>query len=93
MIILFIKSKVQAYIYNRKIEREDFMEYTKDMILGKHYKEVHKVIRTKGTSWKGRLLKTIRMHKIATTAVVSAVIFVSIDVVLITNFIHILSLV
>lgn len=64
--MLFIKSKVQAYIYNRKIEREDFME---------------------------RLLKTIRMHKIATTAVISAIIFVSIDVVLITNFIHILSLV
>lgn len=64
--MLFIKSKVQAYIYSRKIEREDFME---------------------------RLLKTIRMHKIATTAVISAIIFVSIDVVLITNFIHILSLV
>lgn len=69
------------------------MEYTKDMILGKHYKEVHQVIRTKRTSWQSRLLKTIRMHKIATTAVISAIIFVSIDVVLITNFIHILSLV
>lgn len=69
------------------------MEYTKDVVLGKHYKEVHQVVITKGISWQSRLLKTIRMHKIATTAVISAIIFVSIDVVLITNFIHILSLV
>lgn len=69
------------------------MEYTKDVILGRHYGEVHKVVRSKGTSWKYRLLKIVKAHKIATTAVVSAVVFVSIDVVLITNFIHILSLV
>lgn len=69
------------------------MEYTKDMILGKHYKEVHKVVRPKGTSWKSKLLKMMKIHKIATTAVISAIIFVSIDVVLITNFIQILSLV
>lgn len=69
------------------------MMYTKDVIIGKHYKEVHKVTRTKGTSWKEKLLKKIRKHKIATTAVASAIIFISIDVVLITNFIHILSLV
>ena len=69
------------------------MEYTKDMILGKHYKEVHKGVRANETSWKGRALKIMQKHKLATTAVVSAIIFVSIDVVLITNFVHILSLV
>lgn len=69
------------------------MEYTKDMILGVHYDEVHKVIRTKGTSWKDRLLKVIKTHKFATTVVISAIIFISMDVVLITNFVHILSLV
>lgn len=69
------------------------MEYTKDMVLGKHYKEVRKVIKTKGTSWKSRALKVIKAHKIATTAVISAIIFISIDIVLITNFIQILSLV
>lgn len=69
------------------------MEYTKDMILGGHYGEVHKVVRRKRTSWSDKILKAIKAHKIATTAVVSAVIFVSIDVVLISNFIQILSLV
>lgn len=69
------------------------MEYTKDMILGVHYDEVHKVVKPKRTSYKERILKKVKSHKIATTAVISAIIFISIDVVLITNFIHILSLV
>lgn len=76
-----------------EIEREDFMEYTKDMILGGHYGEVHKVVKSKGTSWKYRLLKIIKTHKIATTAVISAIVFISIDIVLISNFVQILSLV
>ena len=93
VIILFIKSKIQAYINKEEIEREGFMEYTKDMILERRYNEVHKVVRAGGTSWKSRALKMVRSHKIATATVISAVIFVSIDMVLITNFIHILSLV
>ena len=69
------------------------MEYTKDVILGVQYGEVHKVAIPRGKSWKSKLLKAIKTHKIVTTAVVSAIVFVSIDVILVTNFIHILSLV
>ena len=65
------------------------MEYTKDMILGVHYNEVHKVVKTRGTSWKSRILKAIKTHKVATTVVISGMIFISMDVVLITNFIRI----
>lgn len=66
------------------------MEYTKDMILGVHYNDVNRVTKNKGTS---RVLQAIRAHKIITATVLSAVVFISIDVVLITNFFRVLSLV
>lgn len=66
------------------------MEYTKDMILGVRYNEVNRATKNKGTS---RVLQAIRDHKIITATVLSAVVFISIDVVLITNFFRVLSLV
>lgn len=66
------------------------MEYTKDMILGVRYNEVNRATKNKG---KSRVLQAIRDHKIITATVLSAVVFISIDVVLITNFFRVLSLV
>lgn len=65
------------------------MEYTKDMILGVRYEKDYDE-RKKG--WTSSFANTIKNHKFITTAVVSAVIFISIDVVLITNFFRILNM-
>ena len=69
------------------------MEHTKDMILEVHYGEVHNEMKTDGRRWTSRVLQTIRRHKIITTTILSAVVFISIDAVLITNFFRILTLV
>lgn len=69
------------------------MEYTKDMILGVRYSDVHGVVKNRATKWTSRVLQAIRNHKIITATVLSAVVFISIDVVLITNFFRVLSLV
>lgn len=65
------------------------MEYTKDMILGVRYEKGYNE-RKKG--WTSSIANAIKNHKIMTMTVVSAVVFISIDVVLVTNFFRILSL-
>lgn len=65
------------------------MEYTKDMILGVRYEKDYD---ERKKSWTSSVANTIKNHKFITTAVVSAVIFISIDVVLITNFFRILNM-
>lgn len=67
------------------------MEYTKDVILGIRYDEVHNAIRADGKKRTSRLLQVIRRHKIMTTAVLSAIVFISVDVVLVTSFFRILT--
>lgn len=69
------------------------MEYTKDMILQVRYGEINRAAKNKKMKWTSRFLEGIQNHKIITAAVVSAVGFISIDVMLIITFIHILSLV
>ena len=69
------------------------MEYTKDMILQVRYGEVNRTFKSKKEKRTSRFLKGIQKHKLMTTAVISAIVFISIDVMLITNFMHILSLV
>lgn len=67
------------------------MEYTKDMILGVHYNEVHNVIKTRNRT--SRFFGHIRKHKLLATAILSVIIFISIDAILITNFFRILSMI
>lgn len=65
------------------------MEYTKDVILGVRYEDGYKL---KSGRWTSSLINAIKNHKIITMAVISAVVFISIDVVLVTNFFRVLSL-
>jgi hypothetical protein len=67
------------------------MEYTKDMILTVRYGEVHNTLENVKNGRTSKILKAIKAHKIVTTTVLSAVVFISIDVILITNFFRILS--
>lgn len=67
------------------------MEYTKDLILNVRYDEVNNTIRFKTKNRTSRFLQAVIKHKLITTAVISAIIFISIDVVLITNFFRILT--
>ncbi|MCI9087866.1 MAG: hypothetical protein HFJ32_04880 [Clostridia bacterium] len=69
------------------------MEYTKDMILQVRYGEINRTLKNKKEKRTSKFLEGIQKHKLMTTAVISAIIFISIDVMLITNFMHILSLV
>ena len=69
------------------------MEYTKDMILQVRYGEVNRTLKHKKQKRTSRLLETLQKHRMITATVISAILFISIDMVLITNFIHILSLV
>lgn len=69
------------------------MEYTKDMILQVRYGEINRTLKNKKEKRTSKFLEGIQKHKLITTVVISAVIFISIDAILITNFIHILSLV
>lgn len=69
------------------------MEYTKDMILQVRYGEINRTLKNKKEKRTSKFLEGIQKHKLITTVVISAVIFISIDAILITNFVHILSLV
>lgn len=69
------------------------MEYTKDMILQVRYGEINRTLKNKKEKRTSKFLEGIQKHKLMITAVISAIIFISIDVMLITNFMHILSLV
>lgn len=69
------------------------MEYTKDMILQVRYGEVNRTFKNKKEKRTSKFLKGIQKHKLITTAVVSAIVFISIDMVLVSNFVRILSVV
>lgn len=65
------------------------MEYTKDIIFKVHYDDVHKKS-VKG-KWTSRVLQGVNKHKLIITTVFSAIVFICIDIVLITNFFRILT--
>ena len=69
------------------------MEYTKDMILQVHYGEVAHSLGSKKKGWTSRALEKVRKHKLITTAILSGIVFISIDMVLVSNFVHILNVV
>lgn len=67
------------------------MEYTKDMIFSVSYDEVNNVL----TNEKKRtsiFFEGIRKHKIMVASVLSLIVFIAIDVALITNFLKILAM-
>lgn len=68
------------------------MEYTKDVILGVRYGEINRTLKNKKEKRTSKLLEGIQKHKILTAAVVSAIVFISIDMILVSNFVRILTL-
>ena len=69
------------------------MEYTKDMILHVCYGEASHSSGSKKKKWTSRVLEKIKRRKWITTAILSAIVFISIDMVLVSNFVHILNMV
>ncbi len=69
------------------------MEYTKDMILQVRYGEINQAKNSKMKGWISRALDKIGRHKFITTAILSAVVFIGIDMVLVMNFVHILNMI
>ena len=67
------------------------MEYTKDLILNIRYDESSNTLRLKAPKWTSKLIQKIKKHKLAVTACAIFLTFVVMDVMLVTNFIHILT--
>ncbi len=65
------------------------MEYTKDITLGVHYEKGYN---EKKKSWTSNIIYAVKKHKFIMATLISAIIFISIDVILITNFFKILNL-
>lgn len=65
------------------------MEYTKDVIFNVQYDKNE--IRKHG--WTSRMLNVIRGHKVITATVFSAFAFIAIDIVLLSNFFKILTII
>ena len=66
------------------------MEYTKDLILNIRYDESSNTLRLKAPKWTSTLIQKIKKHKLAVTACAIFLTFVVMDVMLVTNFMHIL---
>ena len=66
------------------------MEYTKDLILNIRYDESSNTLRFKATKWTSKLIQKIKKHKLAVTTCAIFLTFVVMDVMLVTNFMHIL---
>ena len=69
------------------------MEYTKDMILQVRYGEINRTLKNKKEKRTSKFLRGIQKHKLITMTVASAAIFISIDMILVANFVRILSIV
>ncbi len=63
------------------------MEYTKDLILNIRYDESSNTLHFKAPKWTSKLIKK---HKLVVTTLAIFLTFVVIDVMLVTNFMHIL---
>ena len=64
------------------------MEYTKDIIFKVRYDEVSNTIRLNGRT--NSLISKIKRHKILTTGIALAIVFIAIDCILLADFIKIL---
>lgn len=67
------------------------MEHTKDLILNIRYDESSNTLRFKAPKWTSTLIKKIKKHKLAVTTLAIFLTFVVMDVMLVINFIHILT--
>lgn len=67
------------------------MEYTKDIIFGVHYDEVNNTLKSVKQKRTSKFLQEVKKHKLIIATVFSAVVFICIDIVLITNFFRILT--
>lgn len=67
------------------------MEYTKDLILNIRYDESSNTLRLKAPKWTSKLIKKIKKHKLVVTTLAIFLTFVVMDVMLVTNFMHILT--
>ncbi len=68
------------------------MEYTKDMILNVHYGEVNCKVNNLKKRWTSKALEKLKKHRLAISTIAIVAIFISIDVILIMNFFHILTM-
>lgn len=66
------------------------MEYTKDLILNICYDESSNTLRFKVPKWTNKLVRKIKKHKLAVITSAIFLTFVVMDVMLVTNFMHIL---
>lgn len=67
------------------------MEYTKDLILNIRYDESSNTLNLRSSKWTSRFIQKIKEHKLALTACAIFLTFVVMDVMLVTNFMHILT--
>lgn len=67
------------------------MEYTKDLILNIRYDESSNTLHLKASKWTSKLAEKIRKHRLVVTTLAIFLIFVVMDVMLVTNFMHILA--
>ena len=67
------------------------MEYTKDIIFGVRYDEVNNTLKSVKQKRTSKFLQEVKKHKLIIATVFSAVVFICIDIVLITNFFRILT--
>jgi len=67
------------------------MEYTKDLILNVRYDEVNNILNVKNPNFFKRVINKIKKNKIISISLITALIFITIDSILLLNFINILS--
>ena len=67
------------------------MEYTKDLILNIRYDESSNTLRLKEPKWTSKLIQKIKKQKLVVTTLAIFLTFVVMDVMLVTNFMHILN--
>lgn len=67
------------------------MEYTKDVIFNVHYKNKIGTIKLGKSRWKKGLLKILKQNKFITSIISSLVILIAIDIILVNNFIRLLT--
>lgn len=85
------KKVIKAYTYNNKNTRgKFFMEYAKDEVFQIRYNTNLNRLQIGHERWTNRLLKTMKRHKLITTAIISFFMFSTVNVIMIYNFMKIL---
>ena len=67
------------------------MEYTKDLILNVNCKDIKHGFLESKKNWTSIVFQKIKRHKIVLGAVTIASVFITIDVILLVNFINVLA--